>query len=190
MRVNNFVRSLEVMLVTQPRTDDINALFGFLEDYKKNKEKIGYDDFLDFSQKVGLKLPEMLKKPYQRLIGRLNDDLKGIGYRESHLILTAQEYATKGTNFIEPFILAKPHVPIGILRKQISIEDARKARAIKRKTQAFGFYFFEDRLNSVPISLEQIDERGITIRDPRVLSENYAPVETTYQDDFKFRRDV
>ena len=62
MRVNNFVRSLEVMLVTQPRTDDINALFGFLEDYKKNKEKIGYDDFLDFSQKVGLKLPEMLKK--------------------------------------------------------------------------------------------------------------------------------
>ncbi len=87
------------------------------------------------------------------------------GYREDKLIFTRQEHELLGSSVLD---IEDPYTPIGLLRRELTLEEIVLARRLKLITDVFGEYFGSVEIY-VPAALELLDEQGRTIRDPRVL---------------------
>ncbi len=86
--------------------------------------------------------------------------LQSVGYREK--IWTRYECALSGGTEWVGYSL---HVPIGMLKKQLSLEEARTARDLVLLASAHGPYYCSEEL--VSILLEPLDDAGKTVCKPR-----------------------
>ena len=105
------------------------------------------------------------------------------GYRVDYH--TWQEHRLIGSTVSKNFA-EEPHKPLGILRGNLTIEEAQTARRLATFSSAIGRYFYLD--GFVAISLEQLNVDGNTVRDPQVLDDKLNPIATNYSDDFPARR--
>lgn len=120
----------------------------------------------------GIMSIERVPSPYERsLINEIGKLVDGVlhknGYRD-HTIYTWQEHTLIGSTAGHA---EAPYIPIGILDGKMSVSEARLAREMVVFTRSIFCYFkgVDQNLSYVPILLEQIDENGTTVRDPRVI---------------------
>ena len=129
-------------------------------------------------------VPEEHRQRFEEIIDEVGKRMHERGYREDYH--TWQEHTLMGsTVWIE--YGKEPHKPIGVIKGDLSVAEAQKARELARRQSAFGRYFGLD--DMVSISLEPLDETGNTVRDPRVLDDGLNPVATNYSADFPARRE-
>lgn len=131
-------------------------------------------------------VPDRNKQAFDKLMRRVNDMMKQLGYKSIYYAMTFQEHTLAGSTS-SPEYKRKPHVPQGVIDGRLTIEEANKARLLERAIQVHGDYFSVHG-DFVKISLEPLDVSGKSIRDPRLLDQTLTPVPTTYRPDFPFRR--
>lgn len=109
------------------------------------------------------------KDAYSALEEGLVAILTDRGYRED--ISTFQEHCLFGST--QPITYAKnPYTPIGILKGNITVEEARQARLLAMVRATVHSYYCLLSLRSEVIALEPLDSSGATIRDPRLINMN------------------
>lgn len=100
---------------------------------------------------------------------------------------TCQEQILMGGTISEERYKKEPYKPLGVIDNTMSIESANMWRRMIKKIYVLGVYFGLDG-RRVGISLEPLDERGNTIRDPVLLDKDDNPLPTQYGNDFPYRR--
>jgi len=128
-------------------------------------------------------------KKAEPLIERVMEHLADLGYRED--ISTYQEHKLVGSTQWREYS-KNPHKPIGVMKGDLTVEEANRARGLERFQGALRYYFgIEEDIDKflVNISLEPLDADGNTVRDPRVLDDRLEPVPTSYIPDFPYRRE-
>jgi len=129
-------------------------------------------------------VPEEHQQRFEEIIDEVGKKMHQRGYREDYQ--TWQEHTLIGSTVWREYE-KEPHKPIGVIKGDLSVAEAQKARELARRQNAFGNYFGLD--DMVSISLESLDENGNTIRDPRVLDDALNPIATNYSVDFPARRE-
>ncbi len=129
---------------------------------------------------------------FEGVVKEVENHLRYLGYREKGDILTYQEHvlacSTPGGSINKKLLENNRFKPAGLFKTQkLTIAEARKARKLLRVTKAYG-KFFGKAETTVLVTLEPLDREGNTIRDPQLVDENLNPVETSYAEDFPFRR--
>ncbi|MDO8554267.1 MAG: hypothetical protein Q7S22_05645 [Candidatus Micrarchaeota archaeon] len=114
-------------------------------------------------------IPLDTKKAYEELRQALDEVLRLRGYRSN--ILTYQEHCLLGSTQSETFA-RDPYKPIGILRRELGIEETMLARKLELKGGARAYFYGLKRegIIGVTTSLEPLDTEGRTVRDPRPIS--------------------
>ncbi len=122
--------------------------------------------------KHGFHVPGTEMGAYSGLIVRLQQVLIGLGYRED--ISTYQEHTALGSttgNYAKT-----PYTPIGVLEGKLTIEDARQARILEVTTAVFAAnYGLNGGVGYTHVSLEQLDDAGNSVRDPRPVDVGKLP---------------
>jgi hypothetical protein len=122
---------------------------------------------------------------------RYESILYEIGYRQN--INTAQEHALIGSSEWKDY-LDEPYTPIGLIKGSLTLEEVSKARGLLKGHSAIQDYFEvspEDLVCdnfSIMIKLEDINEEGRTVRDPRICGLDFTPRMTIYKPNFPFLR--
>lgn len=128
-------------------------------------------------------IEEKNKDKFESLVEKVENILIERGYRTD--TNTYQEHQLMGSTVWKGYA-EEPHKPIGVIKGDLTLEEAVKARELERMQGALGHYFCRD--GFVTISLETLNEQGNTIRDPQLLDINLNPIQTSYSSDFPFRR--
>jgi hypothetical protein len=136
---------------------------------------------------------DTLKKKFysigESVVNLTQEYLMELGYRVG--IETPVENKILGTG---PYtgLESHSHVPSGITRGKLTIAEASKARKLAVKGSAFRSYFNLEKEKDGEfltwISLENLDNGGVTIGDPVLLDDNLKRVPTTYSNNFPSRR--
>ncbi len=131
-------------------------------------------------------IPKDKQERFEEIIKYVLDEMIKKGYRADYR--TPQEEKLKGST--EDMKTTEDiYKPIGITNGTLTIKEARRARELAKVQTSFGLYFNLAATPHVRSSLESLDKDGNTIRDPRLVDENFNPIPTTYSDDFPGRRE-
>lgn len=110
------------------------------------------------------------KEAYGVLQNAIITLLKDRGYRPKGDICTYQEHRLVGSTGQVDEFERTPYTPLGILTGEVTLQEVIRARALMIHTQAMdAMYGLEVEEIFVPVTLEPLNERGETKRDPRVL---------------------
>lgn len=135
--------------------------------------------------KVWKSVPNEQKDEYGALCERLDKAFEELGYRDNGM-LTYQEHLIL-PNTVSDYS-ATPYTPLGIIFGQMTIAEALKARQLAQVNSAQGQWFCMQKSERAYFALEPLDEKGSTIRDPRMVDDNLHVIATQYSPNFPFRR--
>jgi len=136
-------------------------------------------------------LLEKDRERYTELIKQVEKTLYDKGYRPASDFLNYQEHLLIGSSMFEEEkkkCIKNPYLCVGIIDKKINVQEAKKARDLVKTVKAIPLYFCLDTHDFVNISLEPLDNKGNTIRDPSLINDKMRLLPTKYSKDFPFRR--
>lgn len=103
---------------------------------------------------------------------------------------TYQEHMLMGSTVNEERYKKEPYKPLYIVDGTKTIEQVRESRKLMKVCNALGDFFCKEG-HFVTMKLENIDEEGNTIRDPRLVDRQTDElIPTEYSDDFPCRRKI
>ncbi|MFH2106330.1 MAG: hypothetical protein ABII22_03650 [Candidatus Micrarchaeota archaeon] len=134
-----------------------------------------------FSILVHFRGLEAVKAASKALVDHLFSHLHELGYRPLTLVLTPQEHLLAGSSF-QDIPESEKYTAMSLIRQQasLSVEEIRTARQLLAIFQATAYCFDADWDSGaldhlspdgfqIWATLEPIDNRGRTIRDPRIV---------------------
>lgn len=189
IETNRFLENLQQVLsiVDSPRKFEIleditNALNPATPTHEINLQDVQRVYF------IAGELPERLQRGFhdelEPLVNQVVSELKARGHRRD--TLTYQEHQILGSTQKEKYA-QDPYKPIGIIKRDLTIIEAQRARRLAVKTGALAHYFNKE-MSFIAVSLEPLDSQGNTVRDPVLLDRDLLVIPTTYAKDFPFRR--
>jgi hypothetical protein len=101
--------------------------------------------------------------------------------------LTYQEHVLAGIPVCDNMYKGIPYKPVGVIDGLLKIEDAAQQRAEKGRIAAQGRFFGHPGC-VVQVSLEALTIEGLTKKDPVLLNEKFEQINTSYSEDFPYRR--
>jgi len=126
---------------------------------------------------------------YMRLRNESEKWLKSVGYRYG--TRTAQEH-NLSLGIVEEKYMKEPYKPTGLISGHIILEEARKSRELEKFFGSIAirkFYNVDDKNKRILFNLEDLDEGGNTLMDPRLIDEDFNFIEGYKKsENFPFRR--
>jgi hypothetical protein len=116
-------------------------------------------------------IPRNEKEQWFLLVGDIEKLALARGHRDSYDILTLQEHKLIGSTCkcVEDDGSARArYTPVGVLSGKFGLEEARNARGLAAIIENFPYFTFYNagKADIGPISLEPLDEKGMTVADP------------------------
>ena len=171
------LKAIETLVKSNPKAaEDFARLSGLVErifnpkapSYALSLNQTRVTAYLQFLRL----LPEASVPQFEFLLGGLKGVLQQKGYLQSSLILTTQEHELIGSSEEDK---QNVYVPIGILRGEFKLDDAKKARNLTLYFSPLALYYTLDGNISVTALLEPLGPDGKTKQDPRLIHPSYPP---------------
>jgi hypothetical protein len=180
LRIHNALGYFKKIEDASTPNHELNLTNFFISESLIVKALLSYD----FSQRIIDEMKYIMKK--------YRTALHEMGYRTD--IQTVQEHKLMGSKCRYD---SNPYIPIGVMKGDLTIEEAIKARRLVKYQFAIKEnYIIPQDISSnlvvddscVRVRLEDLAEDGTTVFDPRLCNSDFEIIPTEYNSHFPFRR--